>query len=184
MLQLILNKINSRKIYLLRSFLLSILFSLLLIVSAQIKIYTGFSPIPITMQTFIVLLAGVLLREYFSIFAILIYLILGNLGLPIFAGSIGINSIFGITGGYLIGFLLAVFFIGKSIKNIKNSFLLFSVLLFANYILIYIPGLMQLYVFTHMSIKQLFLTGFYPFIVGDFIKLLLVFLIVKQRITK
>ena len=77
---------------------------------AQVKMYFPWTPIPITGQVFAVLLAGVLLGKYWGGISQAIYLVLGILGIPWFAG--GYASIVGPTGGYIIGFVFAALFIG------------------------------------------------------------------------
>ena len=124
--------------------LISILGTLLLTVSAKIKI--PFYPVPMTMQTFAVLLMGVTFGWKIGVATISLYLVEGIIGLPVFAGTpekgVGIIYFVGPTMGYLLGFLVAVYFAGslKYEKGIVNTFLklLFSVSF------IYILGLIWL----------------------------------------
>ena len=81
--------------------------------SAQVRIPLPFTPVPITMQTFLVLISGVILGRRWGGLSQIMYVGVGVLGIPWFAGS----SIFGPTGGYLIGFILAAFFLGHVIDT-------------------------------------------------------------------
>ena len=104
--------------------------TLLLTISAKIKV--PFYPVPMTMQTFVVVLIGITLGWKLGLTTIFIYLFEGAIGLPVFAGTpekgIGIVYMMGPTGGYLIGFILSVFIAGfvDLNKNIYIKFLLIS----------------------------------------------------------
>ena len=93
---------------------MAILGTILLAISAKIKIPAW--PVPMTMQTFVVLLLGVLYGWKLGLFTVSLYLIEGIAGLPVFAGTpekgIGLMYFTGTTMGYLIGFLVAVFLMG------------------------------------------------------------------------
>ena len=105
---------NLKETSLLKNLLIAILGSVLLAVSAKIKI--PFYPVPMTMQTFVVLLIGVSLGWRLGLFTVTLYLAEGIAGLPVFAGTpekgIGIIYFTGPTMGYLIGFMVAVYLSG------------------------------------------------------------------------
>ena len=133
--------------------------------------------IPITGQTFAVLLAGVLLGRWWGGASLAIYAGLGAVGLPWFSGWSGG---FGATGGYIIGFVLAALFLGhftdKYIRA-RSFFSMLGLMLFANFILIWVPGLIWLGLFkvvagTPATITGL-LVGSVPFIPGDITKAVL-----------
>ena len=113
-------KIKQYKI--LKNILYILLGSTLLIISAKIKL--PFYPVPMTMQTFVVLFLGVLLGPKLAATTILFYLCEGILGLPVFSNSpekgIGFVYFTGPTMGYLIGFIFASYFAGYI--NTKDSF--------------------------------------------------------------
>ncbi len=148
---------------------------------AQIKVVLPWTPVPITGQTFAVLLVGVLLGRWWGGISLAIYVIMGAAGVPWFAGARGgYSAIIGPSGGYLIGFIFAALFVGHfTDKYIRaRSFLsLLLLMLFANFILIYIPGLIQLGIWlrlikgTSATVWQLLSMGAIPFIVGDIIKI-------------
>jgi biotin transport system substrate-specific component len=88
--------------------------SLLVALSAQVVVPLPYSPVPVTGQTFAILLVGALLGSRRGLFAILAYLAEGAAGLPVFAGGTGgAFYFFGPTGGYLLGFLPAVWVVGR-----------------------------------------------------------------------
>ena len=143
---------------------------------AQVRFIIPWSPVPITGQTFAVLLAGVLLGRWWGGASLAIYGGLGAAGVPWFAGW---ASGMGATGGYIIGFILAALFLGYfTDKYVRSrSFLSMLVLmLFANFVLIYVPGVLWLGLWLNVVKGEpaTFITllgmGVFPFIVGDIIK--------------
>lgn len=146
-------------------------FVILTSLGAFVRIPLPFSPVPLTLQTLFVLLSGAFLGNHLGAIAQISYVILGISGLPIFAGAgSGLNYLFGPTGGYLFGFVLAAFFVGKFIKHAKDN--LFSVLsvLFIGDLIILICGILWLkFLLGYPSVKLLSI-GLIPFIPGDLLK--------------
>ncbi|BDH79099.1 hypothetical protein MTTB_04780 [Methanothermobacter tenebrarum] len=148
---------------------------------AQIVIPLPWTPVPVTAQTFAVLISGVLLGRYWGGLSQLIYVILGVAGIPWFAGMEGgYTVILGATGGYLVGFIIAALFLGHFVDKYvrsRNFMPMFGLMLFANFILIYVPGLLALsfWVYTTKgytpSLWDLLVMGLLPFIIGDIIKI-------------
>ena len=156
--------------------LLTVIGSILITISAKVKI--PFYPVPMTMQTFMILFIGITLGYKIGLATVTLYLLEGIFGLPVFANSpekgIGIAYFTGPTMGYLIGFLFAVYFAGKFKydKRLINSIakLLFSVSF------IYIFGLIWLGTLIGWD-KPIFKLGAEPFLLAELFKiLLLVFL--------
>ena len=151
---------------------IAILGTLLLTISAKIKI--PFYPVPMTMQTFIVIFLGIILGSKIGLLTISLYLFEGIFGLPVFAGTpekgIGLVYFTGPTMGYLIGFLVAVYFAGtfKYEKGLINTFikLIFSVSF------IYILGLIWLGTLIGWD-KPIFKLGAQPFLLAELFKILL-----------
>jgi len=147
---------------------------------AQVRFYLPWSPVPISGQTFAVLLAGMLLGRWWGGTSLAIYAGLGAAGVPWFSGwNSGIGYLAGPTGGYIIGFIFAALFLGYfTDKYIRSrSFLSMLVLmLFANFILIYVPGLLQLGLWLNLvkgepaTFTALLGMGAFPFIAGDITK--------------
>ena len=152
--------------------LISIVGTLLLTISAKIKI--PFYPVPMTMQTFIVLFLGITLGPKIGLLTVSLYLLEGIFGLPVFAGTpekgVGFIYFAGPTMGYLIGFLVAVYFAGlfKYDKGLINTFLklIFSVSF------IYILGIIWLGILIGWE-KPIFKLGAEPFLLAELFKMLL-----------
>ena len=164
--------------------MISIAGTILITISAKIKI--PFYPVPMTMQTFVILLIGITLGYKMGLATVSLYLMEGIVGLPVFASSpekgIGILYFIGPTMGYLIGFLVAVYFAGlfKYQKGFINNFLklTFSVSF------IYLLGIIWLGILIGWE-KPIFKLGVQPFIIAELFKiLLLVFLIPILQKTK
>ena len=106
-----------------KSILIIFLGSILLAISAKVKI--PFYPVPMTMQTFVVLLCGAILGPKFGFITLSLYFFEGAIGLPVFQGTpekgLGIVYLMGPTGGYLIGFIISAFIAGLFFSK-ENSF--------------------------------------------------------------
>ena len=146
---------------------------------AQVRFALPWSPVPITGQTFAVLLAGVLLGRWWGGVSLAIFAGLGFMGVPWFSGW---ASGLGATGGYIIGFILAALFLGYfTDKYVRaRSFLsMLGLMLLANFILIYVPGLVWLGVWLGavsgepVTLVTLLGMGAIPFIAGDITKAVL-----------
>jgi len=147
---------------------------------AQIRIMLPWSPVPVTGQTLAVLLAGVLLGRWWGGISLAIYAGFGIAGVPWFAGwGSGLGYLAGPTGGYIIGFILAALFLGHFTDTYirSRSFLsMLALMLFANFILIYVPGLFQLGLWLNLvkgepiTFTTLLSMGALPFIAGDITK--------------
>ena len=155
--------------------LISVLGTLLLTISAKIKI--PFYPVPMTMQTFVVLFLGMAFGYKIGLVTVSLYLLEGILGLPVFANSpekgIGIVYFTGPTMGYLIGFLIAVFFTGYlqfGKPTITNVIFIFFKLVFS-VSFIYILGLFWLS--TLIGWDKAFKFGAQPFLLAELFKILL-----------
>ena len=154
-----------------KSILVVIFGSILLAVSS--KIQTPFTLVPATMQTFIVLFLGMTLGYKLAAYTVILYLLQGSIGLPVFAKGGGIAYLMGPTGGYLIGFIFTAFFAGKI--NIKNDpIIIFVYLLFAVSIS-YILGLYGLWIYMGLdkSFNEVFLGGAKPFLLIEIYKILI-----------
>jgi biotin transport system substrate-specific component len=152
--------------------LLAIVGSILITISAKIKI--PFYPVPMTMQTFVILLIGITCGYKIGLATVTLYLLEGIFGLPVFANSpekgIGVAYFIGPTMGYLVGFLVAVYFAGsfKYDKGLINAFLklIFSVSF------IYILGIIWLGALIGWD-KPVFKFGAEPFLLAELFKILL-----------
>ena len=147
---------------------------------AQLKFQLPWSPVPITGQTLGALFSGVLLGTWWGGISMLLYALLGAMGLPLFSGwTHGLSVIAGPTGGYIVGFvcasLLLGFFTDRYVRS-RSFFTMLGLMLVANFVLIYIPGLWQLNNWLtavkgqSVSLAQLLTMGLIPFIPGDITK--------------
>jgi biotin transport system substrate-specific component len=152
---------------------------------AYIRIPLPFTPVPITLQTFFVLLAGALLGRRLGSLSQAGYLLIGIFSLPVFTGGLyGFARLFGPTGGYLIGFVLAAFVIGKLLgSDDKAPFLKILAAMLAGLAILFTLGTIQLAVIMNISLDKAVALGTLPFIPGDIIKLLAAATI-YQRIQK
>ena len=158
---------------------LALVGSILLAISSKIKI--PFYPVPMTMQTLVVLIIGIGFGWKLGIAAIMLYLFEGIIGLPVFSGTpekgVGLIYFTGPTMGYLIGFLVAVFFAGKFNYD-NNLFKNFLKLTFATSF-IYILGMLWLGGLIGWD-KPIFKLGAQPFLLAELFKILLATFAINQ----
>ena len=158
---------------LIKNLFIALIGTVLLAISAKIKI--PFYPVPMTMQTLVVLIIGVGFGWKLGVATIALYLFEGIIGLPVFSGTpekgIGLVYFTGPTMGYLIGFLVAAFFAGKF--NFDNNLIKnFFKLIFATSF-IYILGMLWLGGLIGWD-KPIFKLGAQPFLLAELFKILLV----------
>ena len=173
-------KINSNQ-KILKSFVLIFVGSLTLTLSAKLKI--PFYPVPMTMQTFVVLFLGMAFGYKIGLATVGIYLLEGIIGIPVFSNSpekgVGLVYFTGPTMGYLVGFLLAVFFAGY--LNLKsNIFVIFIKLIFA-VSTVYLLGVFWLGTLIGWD-KPILQLGVTPFLLAEFFKICLLTLLTKKII--
>jgi biotin transport system substrate-specific component len=145
--------------------------SLLIAVCAQVAIPLPFSPIPVSGQTLAVLLTGALLGSWRGSLSVLTYLVQGIAGLPVFAGGrAGPAHLLGPTGGYLVGFVLAAWVVGRLAERgwDRRATTTLLAMLLGNATL-YACGLSWLAVF--VGVERAPPLGLYPFVGGDLLKL-------------
>ena len=161
-----------------KSVLLIFFGSLILTLSA--KIQTPYVPVPTTMQTFAVLLLGMSLGYKLATITVIVYLIEGMLGMPVFAKGGGIIYLTGPTSGYLFGFIFASFAAGF-LKKDNSYFYVFFYLLFSVSI-IYIIGLLWLWNFIGLekNFIDIFYIGAKPFLLVEFYKLFILTILSSQ----
>jgi biotin transport system substrate-specific component len=153
---------------------------------SQARIILPWSPVPVTGQTFAVLLAGVFLGRWWGGASMAIYALLGFAGVPWFSGG---ASGFGATGGYIFGFILATLLLGHFTDKYVRSrgFLsMLGLMLSASLILIYVPGLIWLGLWLNLvkgspaTFASLLTMGLIPFLAGDVIKAVLAAAVAKE----
>ena len=170
---------QNSQIQIIKSLLVIFLGSVLLAISAKIKI--PFYPVPMTMQTFVVLFLGISFGYKIAIATVSLYLIEGILGLPVFSNSpergIGLAYFTGPTMGYLIGFLTACF-LASYIKVSDNYFIVITKLV-VSVSSIYILGILWLGTLIGWD-KPIFELGVAPFLLAEVFKIGLLSILIKK----
>ena len=166
---------------LIKSCLIIVLGSIALTISAKIKI--PFYPVPMTMQTFIVLFLGLSFGYKIGLLTVSLYLFEGLIGFPVFSNSpergIGIVYFTGPTMGYLIGFLSACYL--ASFINSKDNFIKVLIKLILAVSTIYLLGYLWLGILIGWD-KPILSLGVYPFLLAEVFKILLLSLLAKKLI--
>jgi len=165
----------------LKTFVLIFLGTMALTISAKLKI--PFYPVPMTMQTFVVLFLGLAFGYKIGLATVGVYLLEGIIGIPVFSNSpekgIGLVYFIGPTMGYLIGFLSAVFFAGY--LNLKNNiFIIFSKLIFS-VSTVYFFGVLWLGTLIGWN-KPILELGVTPFLLAELFKICLLTVLAKKII--
>ena len=173
-------KTNSNQ-KILKTFFLILAGSLALTLSAKLKI--PFYPVPMTMQTFVVLFLGVAFGYKIGLATVSVYLIEGIIGIPVFSNSpekgVGLVYFMGPTMGYLIGFLTAVFLAGY--LNFENNIFLIFIKLILAVSTVYILGVFWLGTLIGWE-KPIIQLGVTPFMLAEFFKICLLTLLAKKII--
>ena len=159
--------------------LIIFLSSIALTISAKIKI--PFYPVPMTMQTFMVLFLGIFLGYKIGLLAVCLYLLEGIIGLPVFSNSpergVGIVYFTGPTMGYLIGFILACFL--ASLVKVKDNYLIIFLKLIFSVSTIYILGILWLGTIIGWD-KPIIELGVAPFLLAEIFKISILTLLAKK----
>jgi len=170
---------NLKQSKLLKYVFLALIGSIILAISSKIKI--PFYPVPMTMQTLIVLIIGIAFGWKLGLATISLYLFEGIIGLPVFSGSpekgVGLIYFTGPTMGYLLGFLVTVYISGKFIydNNLVKNF--FKLLLATSFI--YILGMAWLGSLIGWE-KPIFQLGAQPFLLAELLKILIATFAINQ----
>ncbi len=188
-MQLIKNISSSKMV---KTIFLAFIGSILLAISSKIKI--PFYPVPMTMQTFVVVLIGLLYGWKLGVFTVTLYLFEGVIGLPVFAGTpekgIGLVYFTGPTMGYLIGFLLAVFISGYFFPKIKNSgqnvdSLFGKLIISAKLFMLFVASMLSIYILgiiwlsNFVGWDKVLVLGVYPFLLAEIFKISILTVLAK-----
>jgi len=166
--------------------------SLFIAASARLKIFLPFSPVPITGQTFAVLMTGALLGAWRGSLSALLYIIMGVSGLGVFALGGGFSVLSGPTGGYLVGFIAAAYVTGLLAERGWDRRIVTTILaMVLGNITLYAFGLLWLCCLVGIS-RTVLVMGLYPFIIGDLLKIAFAALVLpsgwkllnRQRLTR
>ncbi len=153
----------------LRWMVLASLMAALTAVGAYIHVPIG--PVPIVLSTLFVLLSGLLLGSRWGLTSMGLYLLVGAIGIPVFAGGKGgFAHFFGPTGGYLLGYVLAAGLTGFISERSRGLLILDILAILVGSIAIYGLGVPWLKMVTRMSWTKTLMVGMVPFLLGDAIK--------------
>ena len=170
-----------------KKLVLSSLFTALIALLAQITIPLPFSPVPITGQAFGIFLAGSLLEGKWGAISVLTYLLLGAVGLPVFHQfQGGLHILAGPTGGFLWGFALGSYILGKTTEK-KSTFSAMILGMFLCMAAYYTTGTLYLAFVTGLTFHQALLLGVVPFLPLDVVKLLAAAILsraIRRRLAK
>jgi biotin transport system substrate-specific component len=145
----------------------AVLFAFLTALGSFVKVPLPFSPVPVTLQTFFVLLSGALLGRKFGFISQALFVGMGVAGMPIFAVP---GGIFGPTGGYLLSWLIIPVFCATLISKMPKTFISFCGVFFLCSIVILVLGSLYLSFYMNIGLLKAFSLGFLPFAAGDFLK--------------
>ncbi len=163
------SEMDSNSVHL-RSLVYAALFGALTAIGAFISI--PLYPVPLTLQDMFMTLAGLLLGAYLGALSQIVYVLLGIMGLPVFAGGkAGLGVLLGPTGGYLLGFVAGACVIGgigQAKKAPGWAWLLLAIV--AGHAVMYAVGAVQLSFVAHLSPRKVLLVGVLPFLPGDVLK--------------
>ena len=172
-----------KNVWTVRGIVFSALFAALVSALSWVKIQPGFSPVPITLESLVVMLAGAFLGATYGFFSMSLVVLLLALGLPLLAGSGGLALLLGPTGGYVWMYPIDALLIGWFVTRIRGNGLLAGVKIFLvvevfGSLLCYVTGVPWLAHFLHIPLQKAMWLGFYPYLPGDLIKALVTTLIV------
>jgi biotin transport system substrate-specific component len=130
--------------------------------------------VPITLQTLFLNLAAALLGGRLGALSQVVYVLIGIIGLPVFAGGkAGLGVMFGPTGGYLIGYIVGAYVVGKLIETKKEPGLIWTIFsMLVGMVVIYACGATQLSFVAKLSVTKTISVGVLPFIIGDILKII------------
>lgn len=166
-----------------RGIVFAALFAALVSVSSWAKIHLGFSPVPITLENLMVMLAGAFLGATYGFFSMLLLVVLLAVGLPLLSGSGGLPLLLGPTGGYVWMYPFDALFVGLFVTRIRGNGLFAGIKIFLaveifGSLLCYVTGVPWLAHYLHISLSKAMVLGFYPYVLGDLIKAIITTVIV------
>lgn len=169
----------------LRGIVFSALFAALVVLFGFISIPLGFTPVPITLQTLAVMLAGGMLGARYGFLSMALIVVLTAIGFPLLHGTGGLGVLLGPTGGYVFMWPISALLIGWLLPRIRIRGLwgyvaAFLVLELFGSLLLYVSGVPWLAYVTGMSLSKAMVAGCYPYLIGDAIKAVAATLIIAS----
>ena len=139
--------------------------------SAQIAVPLPWTPVPVTLQPMMVILAGAMLGPRLGAIAMTAYVTFGAMGAPVFSnGGAGLGWLFGPTGGYLLAAPAAAFLVGMIAGRSGQAWRLIAGLL-GGVATMYVGGVLQLMAYTGLDVQSALMAGVVPFVIGDLTKI-------------
>ena len=185
---------NQKKLILDEKIIIKLVISISLIIFtsifAQIRFFLPDNPVPVTLQTFGILLMGGILGPRWGFGSSSMYILLGVIGFPVFQGTnSGFEYILGVTGGYIVGFIPASFIVGILVKRgFTNLSSIWPYMIGTMAIYVTAVAWLTIFDFTWPEEGKMLSQAVYPFLIGDFIKAIfasiLTTLILKTTIKK
>jgi biotin transport system substrate-specific component len=157
--------------------------SLLVALAARVTLPLPFTPVPLTLQNFAVLLVGLLLGRRAGFAALVLYLAEGAAGLPVFSpmGPGGIAQLLGPTGGYLIAYPVVAYLAGWIAERDRSSFSRSAVAATVAEVVLFASGVSWLMILFHAPLAQAAQFGLYPFFFAEVMKVLLAAGVASRR---
>lgn len=178
---------QASKFHTIRMTQIALMTAIICVVSPWV-IVLPFSPVPVSLALFAVLLAAYLLEAKDGLICCSLYLILGGIGLPVFSGGVGgPGKLLGPTGGYLAGYLLTVGITGYTVKRFKGKRKLHLLGMVLGVWACYGVGTLWLCVGMEIGIKEGLMLGVAPYLPADLVKIVLVYVLgfeLRQRMRK
>lgn len=135
------------------------------------------SGVPVTLQTLAVALCGFILETKYAVASILVYILLGAVGVPVFSGlGAGPAKLFGLTGGFIWGFILFVLLCAIAVNKYKNTAVRI-ILATAGLLLCHVCGVLQFAFVSESAVWSSFLLVSAPYLIKDFVSLILAYII-------
>lgn len=158
-----------------RGIVFSALFGALMVVMSFVQLHLGFTPVPVTLETMALMLAGALLGARYGFFSIFTVIVLVALGIPLLHGQGGLALILGPTGGFIWMFPISTLLIGFFTSRVKGSNWLASlkicfILILFGSLLLYVTGVPWLAYKLNLTFHKAMLLGCYPYLIGDMLK--------------
>lgn len=174
---------SSRPLFTVKGIVFSALFGALVSVMSLVHIRLGFSPVPFTLETMAVMIAGALLGAFYGFFSLFVVVLLLALGLPLLHGQGTIALLLGPTGGFIWMFPFSAMLIGWLVGKIRGNgwtsyVAVFLVLELFGSLLLYVTGVPWLAYKQNMSLAKAMTLGCYPFLLADGAKAVVATLIV------
>lgn len=164
-----------------RKTLITALFTGLIIIGTFIKV--PLPPVPITLQTFFVILAALLGGMQIGVTSVVVYIILGAIGLPVFTSGGGLAALIGPTGGYIFAMIIVAIVTGlvatgaRKIEDKRKSLIFYIIAALLGSLLFYLIGVPWLKISLGITLSKAIQVGMLPFLIGDLIKLIVAVII-------